>query len=448
MSIVPREAARVLASIDAEHLPAVVPLFPPRRFLFLQGIPGMFMRSLGLALTQRGHTVLRVNFNGGDQMAWSSLPATNFRGRLTDWPSFLQRLILDFAPTDMVLVGDCRLLHRIAINLAGHHGIIVHAFEEGYLRPDWVTLEVGGVNGYSRLPRDPAVYRAAAEGLPALSAPVHVPPSVRQRALGCLVYAISCLALSPLFPDHMTHRGWSLPQEVLGWLRRGRRSLHARSRSLAAIEAAFKAQGGFFLLPIQMDNDAQILCHSDLGGMTHAVRLVVASFARHAPQDAVLAIKEHPLDNGVIDWWQATQASAREAGVADRVVLIENCDLETLLSRARGLVTVNSTSATFALGAGVPVIALGRSVYDLPGLTHQGSLASFWIAPSPPDALLFEAFRKVLRYACLVEGDFFTREGVARAVADAVPRIEAAHDAGNRIELLQRRQKPNMVVSA
>ena len=94
-------------------------------------------------------------------------------------------------------------------------------------------------------------------------------------------------------------------------------------------------------------------------------------------------------------------------------------------------------------------IALGRSVYDLPGLTHQGSLASFWIAPSPPDALLFEAFRKVLRYACLVEGDFFTREGVARAVADAVPRIEAGrHHAGNRIELLQRRQKPNMVVSA
>jgi capsular polysaccharide export protein len=99
------------------------------------------------------------------------------------------------------------------------------------------------------------------------------------------------------------------------------------------------------------------------------------------------------------------------------------------------MVTVNSTSATFALAAGVPVIALGRSVYDLPGLTHQGTLGAFWRDPSPPDAALFEAFRRVVAHACLIAGDFFTREGVARAVAGAVPRIEAAQDANARAAL-------------
>jgi capsular polysaccharide export protein len=98
------------------------------------------------------------------------------------------------------------------------------------------------------------------------------------------------------------------------------------------------------------------------------------------------------------------------------------------------LVTVNSTSATFALAAGVPVIALGRSVYDLPGLTHQGTLSSFWTDPMPPDPSLFKAFRRVVAHACLIAGDFFTREGVARAVAGAVPRIEAAEDASARAE--------------
>src|SRR5690349_9613053 len=105
MTVVPREAARVLpdtACTDAAAAPGVVPLYRQRRFLFLQGVPGEFMHELGLALTQRGQVVLRVNFNGGDQLAWPSLPATNFRGRLTEWPSFLQRLILDFSPTDMV----------------------------------------------------------------------------------------------------------------------------------------------------------------------------------------------------------------------------------------------------------------------------------------------------------------------------------------------------------
>jgi capsular polysaccharide export protein len=183
-----------------------------------------------------------------------------------------------------------------------------------------------------------------------------------------------------------------------------------------------------------MDNDSQILCHSDIGGMMHAIRLVVASFARYAAPNVVLAIKEHPLDNGVIDWRGVTEAAARDAGVADRVVLIEDCDLQLLLNRALGMVTVNSTSATFALASGVPVIALGRSVYDLPGLTHQGSLETFWRTPSLPDMALFDAFRRVLMHACLLDGDFFTRDGVARAVAGAVSRIEAARDAAMRVD--------------
>lgn len=185
-----------------------------------------------------------------------------------------------------------------------------------------------------------------------------------------------------------------------------------------------------------MDNDLQILWHSDLGGMIRAIQLIIASFAQHADPSAVLVVKEHPLDNGVIDWRDVTEAAAAESGVADRVVLVEECDLQDLLDQTRGLVTVNSTSGTFALASGVPVIALGHAVYDLPGLTHRGPLEAFWHAPSPPDAVLFEAFRRVVAHACLIAGDFFTTDGVARAVAAAVPRIEAAEDAAERVRAI------------
>jgi capsular polysaccharide export protein len=431
------EAARVRpseASGRIRSLNSVVRIFPHRRFLFLQGVPGCFMHSLGQALAARGHGVSRVNFNGGDRLDWPSLASVDFTGRMSEWPAFLQRLIFDLAPTDLVLHGDCRPLHKVAIEQANHHGITVHVFEEGYLRPHWITLEVGGVNGYSRLPRGVAAYHVAADLLPTRPAAAHVPPSVRTRARDCIVYGVACVALSPLFPRYATHRGWSLPHEAIGWIKRALRTPFAGRRAQAAIRHAFAAKGGFFVLPIQMDNDSQILCHSDIGGMMHAIRLVVASFARYAAPDAVLAVKEHPLDNGVIDWRGVTYAAAQDAGVADRIVLIEHCDLQLLLDRALGMVTVNSTSATFALASGVPVIALGRSVYDLPGLTHQGSLETFWRAPSPPDMALFEAFRRVLMHACLLDGDFFTREGVTRAVAGAVPWVEAARDATTRID--------------
>ncbi|MDR3532639.1 MAG: capsular biosynthesis protein [Rhodopila sp.] len=433
------EAARLRhdeASARIRSLSPVVRLFPHRRFLFLQGVPGAFMHTLGQALTQRGHGVMRVNFNGGDRLVWPTLPAIDFTGRMSEWPAFLQRLMFAFAPTDMVLHGDCRPLHKVAIEQANRLGLTVHVFEEGYLRPNWVTLEIGGVNGFSRLPRRVAAYHVAADLLPAQPPVTHVPPSMRTRARDCVAYGIACVALRPRFPRYATHRGWSLSHEAIGWLQRAIRTPFARRRSQAAIRRALAARGGFFVLPIQMDNDSQILCHSDLGGMMHAIHLVVASFARHAPKDAMLAVKEHPLDNGVIDWRAVTGAAAREAGVADRVVLIEDCDLQRLLDRTLGMVTVNSTSATFALASGVPVIVLGRSVYDLPGLTHQGSLESFWRDPSPPDPALFEAFRRVVAHACLLDGDFFTRDGVARAVAGAVPRIEAARDAAERIDAI------------
>ncbi len=422
------------ADRDASQVPGtVVRLFPPRRFLFLQGVPGAFMHSLALALSQRGHAVTRVNFNGGDRMAWPSLPAIDFTRDAADWPAFLARLLRVFQPTDIVLHGDCRPLHVAAITVAEAADIPVHVFEEGYLRPDWITLELGGVNGHSRLPRDPSAYLGAACALPAPPALAHVPPSVRARARDCLAYAAACLALRPWFPRYATHRGWPLLHEGLGWLKRALRGPLARRRSQAAVQRAFAAPGGFFVLPIQMDNDSQILCHSELGGMMAAVRAVIGSFAAHAPRDAVLVVKEHPLDNGVIAWRRVVREAAQAVGAAGRVVLVEDCDLQHLLDRARGLVTVNSTSATFALATGVPVHALGRSVYALPGLVHQGPLEAFWTAPVPPDTALFEAFRRVVTHACLVRGDFFTKDGVARAVAGAVPRLEAPRDAAARV---------------
>jgi capsular polysaccharide export protein len=192
------------------------------------------------------------------------------------------------------------------------------------------------------------------------------------------------------------------------------------------------------VLPIQMDNDSQILHHSDLGGMTRAIQTVVGSFARNASPGTVLAVKAHPLDNGVIDWARVTRDAAAKAGVAERVIFIEACDLKHLLDRARGMVTVNSTSATFALTAGVPVMALGQAVYGLRGLTHQGALDTFWGAPTRPDPWLVNAFCRVLAHACLVAGDFFTADGIRAAVAGSVPRIEAGMDASERIASVSR----------
>ena len=50
-----------------------------------------------------------------------------------------------------MLYGDTRPVHAAAVMAARARGLCVHVFEEGYLRPWWVTYERGGTNGHSRL---------------------------------------------------------------------------------------------------------------------------------------------------------------------------------------------------------------------------------------------------------------------------------------------------------
>jgi capsular polysaccharide export protein len=253
-----------------------------------------------------------------------------------------------------------------------------------------------------------------------------------------VVYGAASLGLRHRFPFYQTHRGQPLLQEGLNHLRRalGRRS--ARRRSQDALRQIHVAPDGFFVLPLQLHHDAQVTCHADCKGMEAALRTVIASFAAHASAGSVLAVKQHPLDDGAIAWRDLAPIFARESGVADRVVVVEDCDLQALLRRARGMVTVNSTSATVALDLGIPVKVLGRAVYDLKGLTHQGTLDGFWQAPTRPDPTLFDAFRKVLAQTCLIEGDVFSRAGIASAIAGAVRHIETPRDAAARIAAIIR----------
>jgi capsular polysaccharide export protein len=91
------------------------------------------------------------------------------------------------------------------------------------------------------------------------------------------------------------------------------------------------------------------------------------------------------------------------------------------------VVTVNSTVGTEALARALPVITLGKAIYDIPGLTFQGELDDFWRGATPPDLSLFDAFRRVLIDRCLIPGSFFNESGLRLAVEAAVDRLEAAY---------------------
>ena len=83
-----------------------------------------------------------------------------------------------------------------------------------------------------------------------------------------------------------------------------------------------------------------------------------------------------------------------------------------MLESARGLVCVNSTSATLALARGIAVCTIGEALYDMPGLTHQEHLDTFWANPTPPEPGVYQAFRRVLVERSLVRGGLASESAV------------------------------------
>jgi capsular polysaccharide export protein len=169
--------------------------------------------------------------------------------------------------------------------------------------------------------------------------------------------------------------------------------------------------------------------------MQSAAAYAIGSFAAHASGDAHLLLKAHPLDCSFYSWPRFVERQARRNGIEGRLHFADGGDLDQLVQQARGLVCVNSTSATLALEHDIPVCTLGEAIYDIDGLTHQRHLDSFWRDPLAPEPGLYSAFRRVLVDRCLVRGGLASESGVTTLVANIADRLcGAAADQSVRIQ--------------
>ena len=390
-----------------------------RSFLFLQGPCTPFFARLARRLKSEGHAVHRVNFCGGDAAYWGAAPATRFAARPADLPSHLDQIYARHGITDQVLFGDRRPVHQPAVGRAERHGLRNHVFEEGYFRPWWITLEREGVNGHSLLPRDPDWFREAGRRVVAAPVPQAFHSPFRVRAFHDVAYHVAGLLNPLLYRGYRTHAPVTAPLEYAGYARRLARLRLIRAREHGRVRALVASGHPYFLLPLQLNGDAQIRDHSRFEHMGEVIDYVLESFARHAPAGSRLVIKNHPLDMGLVDYDRVVRAAERRLGLDGRTVYLEDGDLLALARHARGMVTVNSTAGLVALEQGCAVLCLSDPIYNLRGLTSQARLDDFWREPEPPEAAFFDCFRRVVLHTTQVNGGFYCERGIALAVDNA-----------------------------
>ena len=386
---------------------------PQRRFLFLQGPHGPWFHRLGQHLRKAGAQVWRVGFNLGDRLFWPGEGYIPFDAPPDQWPETCQALIDRHAITDLVIYGDTRPIHARAVALARARGITVHVFEEGYLRPYWVTYERGGANGHSRLMDLTVPQMQAALSRVDLDLP-DTPATwgdMRQHMFWGAIYHGFVALGGRAYRNFRPHRTLTVGQEFRLYLHRLLMlPLHRLERRLATFRIR---RGGFpyHLVLLQLEHDASFRDHSPFASMTDFLALVIEGFAKGAPRHHHLVFKAHPLEDGRVPLRSEILRLAALHGLTDRVHFVRGGKLAQLLNDARSAVTVNSTAGQQALWRGLPLRSFGAAVYAKPEFVSTQPLDAFFAAPERPDTRAYRDYRHYLLETSQVVGGFYSSRG-------------------------------------
>lgn len=406
-----------------------------RHYLFLQGPHGPFFYRLGKMLRLAGVEVSRVGFNAGDRAFWFGAPNyIPFQDPHEAWPDRLAAIIDARGITDIVIYGDTRPVHAAAVAMAKDRDITVHVFEEGYLRPYWVTYERGGSNGHSRLMSLGVGDMRAALANTHLDMPQ--PPAhwgdMRQHVFYGALYHWFVMFRNRAYANFRPHRDLPVAAEAALYTKRlALMPLIALDRIAATARIR---RGGFpyHLVLLQLEHDSSFQMHSPFDRAEEFIEAVIDGFARGAPAHHHLVFKAHPLENGRSPLRRIIRDLSNRHGVAKRCHYVRGGKLARLLDQARTAVTVNSTAAQQVLWRGIPLKIFGDAVYAKPEFVSPLSAVEFFAHPGRPDTAAYQDYRRYLLETSQVPGGFYSAKGrrqLLRQVVDMMLDTEDPYDA-------------------
>ncbi|QBY03535.1 capsular biosynthesis protein [Thalassotalea sp. HSM 43] len=377
-----------------------------KNVLFLQSPLGTFFKYMANHFSTHGHKTFKINFNGGDRVYAGADHQFDYQGKTADWGKYIMSFIDEHNISDLVLYGDCRFYHRVAITVAKAKGIKVWCFEEGYLRAGFITLEQDGCNAYSTL--NCSLDTIQSTVAKPVKSEVQVGPTFKKRLWYAVRYYIAATLTQNEFPHYEHHRPWSSWQECCFWLNNFKQKLTSKVKDIGVKRHVFrKFDQKFFLLPLQVQVDYQLREHSPFSSVEEVIKHVVISFAKNANKAEALLIKHHPQDRGFFNYRKLIKRLALQHNLMDRVFYVHDVNLPDIYRHAKGVVTVNSTVGISSLIHHLPTMTLGKALYDIEGITYQGSLNDFWTSNFTVDEELFAKFHSHVQQQTQIPGDFY-----------------------------------------
>ena len=191
-----------------------------RRILLLQGPIGSYFFQLGQFLHKQGKGVYKLNFNGGDIFYYPPSDLTyTYLGGTKDFLSYLTEFIEQHKIDAVVCFGHKRIYHDIAKQACQNfEGVSFWSFEEGYLRPHYITFEKWGVNSASVLPRDAQFYLDHEPDIPKLREPRPLVSSFFVRFWLAMHYYMAMYFCRNQLKNYIHHRDYKALNYMAAWV--------------------------------------------------------------------------------------------------------------------------------------------------------------------------------------------------------------------------------------
>lgn len=288
-----------------------------------------------------------------------------------------------YKPSYLVVSGDSRVSARVCIAAANKYGCKIGYFEQGPFGTSF--LDPHGVNANLTVP-------VFCENFTKKNTVQEIPPRFSKVEKRNPFFRLSDYVLSYL-------PGW--PEEFQSRFVGMRVNLNKKLKDSSVFQVTSPARE--FLFALQVPDDANFILHSDFSDFETVLRLIAVAL----PDDAVLAVREHPKYIGSYD------AGLYEViAQSPQLYLQRDMSVTQALERCEGVITINSMMGLESVLADRPVFLLGRSYYSMlcetPDRLHCSffALRDFLCAPPSIDHDKVKIFWKVFIKDVAISGHF------------------------------------------
>ncbi len=390
-----------------------------KRPLLLQGPIGGFFRHLIREFKEAGAVPFKINFNGGDEYYTRGITENVFSylEPMMGFGSYVKEFLSKNRIDGIILFGDCRPLHKVAIEVAKANNVAVFVFEEGYIRPNFITLEVDGVNANSPLMgnieeelKEFKVSKAYNDEEFQHTKDIQVEHfhSMADMTIRAMKYWFHMEIKKERFKYYEHHKDGDIFRSMYYWGKSYfKKKFYKNKESWIEEYVQKELHKKYFLVALQVYNDSQIKDHSKFRNNKRFIYDIMKSFAKNGNTEDFLIIKQHPLDVPYHNYSKFIKHLIKSFKLENRVLYVHDLHLPTLIKHSKGLITINSTTGLSSLYHKIPVITMGRALYNIKGLCFQYGLEKFWTAKLSVNYNTFKKFRNLLITKTQIVGTFY-----------------------------------------